>query len=136
MQPIIQLAKELAEIRKDINAIEDSLKPLKVRRDELQAELIKAMKENELKSLKTDDYNFARTVKKDFRVIDESQVMEDLKARNEYENYVKPKIDIIGLKAYQKSLLEGAGEILNGVEPTETEYMSIKTLNAHKENRD
>ena len=128
MQQIIQLAKELATLRQEINTIEDSVKPLKVKRDELQAELIRVMKESELKSLKTDDYNFARTVKKDFKVVDENLVMEELKQRNEYDNYVKPKIDLLGLKAYQSSLLKGTGEILNGVEPVETEYMSIKTI--------
>lgn len=135
MQHILQLARDLAEIRSEINQVKDALKPLEQKREEIQAELIEVMRENELKSIKTDDYNFARTVKKDFKVINELEVIEELKKRNEYENYVRPKIDLIGLKNYATSLLKGTGEILEGMEPTESEYMSIKTLKNDQENR-
>lgn len=128
MKTILKLAKELMELRSEINTIKDALSPIEEKRNAVQLKLIDAMKEVELKSLKTETHNFARTVKKDIKVSDPNLVMDELKKRKLYNEYVKPKLDTISFKAMAKAMLKDTGEVMEGTELSETEYMSIKSI--------
>lgn len=127
MNEIIDLANKLTKLRSDANIIKETLKPVQEEVDKIQSELMSKMREYELKSIKTNTHNFSRTIKKDMKVFNSNLVIEELKKRNEYQNYVIEQLDTIAVKSYAKSLLKETGEVLNGMEPTETEYISIKT---------
>ena len=129
MKEIIALAKALSVLRQEVNNIKElTLQPLQERRDEVQANLIAKLKEAGLKSLKTDTHNFARTVKKDIRVSDEKAVMDYLEGTDNYDLFVQPKLDTAKFKSFAKSTLKGTGEVVPGIEPTESEYMSITSV--------
>jgi len=128
MKKIIELANRLQNLRKNINDLKEKVDILKIEKDDVQAELIEAMKGAELKSIKTNTHNYARTVKRDVRVIDEQIVIAELRKRKMAGKLTSVKLDTIPFKAYAKELLENTGEVIEGSEPTETEYMSIKTL--------
>lgn len=129
MKKIIERAKALSVLRDTINKIkEETLEPLQRERDELQSSLIAQMSEEGLKSLKTDTHNFARTIKKDIRIVDEDDAIEYLKGTENYDFYVQPKLETVDFKKFAKARLKADGEILPGTEPTESEYMSITTV--------
>ena len=86
------------------------------------------MNKSGLKSIKTETHNFARTVKKDVRIIDENAVLKSLENTDRYDMFVQPKLDTVSYKGYAKQVMNETGEILDGTEPYETEYMSIKTI--------
>ena len=76
--------------------------------------------------VKTEDSSFAFTTKKDVRVIDESAVIADLQTRGLKENYVREKLDTLSFKTLAKAMLKETGEIMEGTELTESEYISIR----------
>ena len=84
------------------------------------------MTSNEMCGLKTEDSSFAFTTKKDVRVIDESAVIADLQTRGLKENYVREKLDTLSFKTLAKAMLKETGEIMEGTELTESEYISIR----------
>jgi len=128
MQKIITLAKELAEKRDQVNISKEHLDQLKLEKDKLQSDLMEMMAVNELKSLKTNTYNYSMTAKKDIRVIDPQKVIESLKEKGIYDDYVEPKLNTIMFKGMAKELLKQEGEVFAGTEPTITTYISIKKV--------
>lgn len=128
MNEILELAKKLSEKRSQVDNSEKYLKGLKDERDQLQFDLITALKEAGLKSIKTNEANYSLTTKKDVKVINEAIVMQELMKLGQYDEYVKHKLDTNLFKGYAKSVLDSTGEIIDGTELTETSYISIKTV--------
>lgn len=128
MNDIIELAKKLSEKRDQIKSSEHYLEGLKEERDQLQFELITKLKESGLKSIKTNEANYSLTTKQDIKVTDENSVIEALKVNGVYDDYVKPKLDTLMFKNYAKSVLNNTGEVMEGTELTETNYISIKAI--------
>jgi len=126
MENITQLANALNHIRAEEEKLKEIIKGIQENKTDLQEELIQAMKDKGLKSIKTETHNYARTVKKDIKVFSEEDVMEYLRNHGGYDEYVKPKLDTIKFKSYAKALLKETGEVMDGIELTEKEYMSIK----------
>ena len=129
MEQIIKLANDLVNTRDNINSLKSEMDILKILKDGLQEKLIEVMEQSGLKSLKTDTHNYARTIKKDIKVVDTESVYKDLKSRDLYDEYVKPKLDTVGFKTLAKAILKEDGEIMEGTEITETSYISIKATN-------
>jgi hypothetical protein len=129
---ITQLAEELYRVKLDIKVREEAMRELKLQKDKLQLDLMEAMRNEDLKSIKllfkTGLANFARTIKKDIRVTDESAVIADLAKRKQKSNYVHEKVDVLAFKAYAKSLLRETGEVVDGIELTEKEYIAVKAV--------
>lgn len=127
MNTIIQEANYLTQLRDQINTAKEVLKSLQDERDQIQSGIIADMTKAGLKSIKTHSHNFSITTKKDIKVVDEEAILKELKDRKLYNEYVKPKLDTIAFKLMANSLLKETGEIMEGTEQTETEYMSIKS---------
>jgi hypothetical protein len=128
MKKILKLAASLARIREKEKEIKSLLDSIKEEKREVQAKLIEEMSKLGLKSLKTDTHNFARIVKKDVSVCNESAVISSLKKAGIKDDYVHEKLDVLAFKGYAKALLKNKGELLDGTDITESEYMSIKSV--------
>ena len=114
-------AEELSSIRKDIDTIELELKvkteQLKFKRDKIQNELINALKESELKSIKVaSGENYSMGVRKSFVINDNSKALEWAK-----ENKVV-SVD----KREAEKIIKTLEEIPTGFEIKETEFISIR----------
>lgn len=128
MKKILKLAETLAKLREKESELKAKLDPVREAKLTAQDNLVEAMKGLGLKSLKTESHNFARVVKKDIAVYDEKAVIESLKKSGVKDDYVKERLDVLSFKGYAKHLLKTTGELLDGTEPTESEYMSIKSV--------
>lgn len=128
MKKILKLAESLAKLREKESELKAKLDPIREAKLAAQDKLVEAMKGLGLKSLKTETHNFARVVKNDIAVYDESAVIKSLQKSGVKNDYVREKLDVLLFKGYAKHLLKTTGELLDGTEPTESEYMSIKSV--------
>lgn len=126
MKKILKLAEVLSELRAQESELKSKLAPIKERKLATQEMLIEAMKEMGLKSVKTDEHTFSRVVKKDITVYDQSALIKALQKNGIKDDYVHEQVDVLKFKGYAKQLLKNTGELLDGTEPTESEYMSIR----------
>lgn len=128
MKQILKLAETLAKLREKESELKAKLDPIREAKMAAQDKLVEEMKKLGLKSLKTETHNFARVIKQDIGVYDESAVIASLKKSGIQNDYVKEKLDVLLFKGYAKQLLKSTGELIDGTEPTESEYMSIKSV--------
>jgi hypothetical protein len=126
MKKILKLAEALSKLRAEEKEIKEKLAPVKEKKLTTQEKLVEAMKEMGLKSIKTETHNFARVVKRDIAVYDQGALIKALKKNGMERDYVHEQVDVLRFKGYAKQLLKTTGELLDGTEPTESEYMSIK----------
>lgn len=114
-------AEQLASIRKDIDAIETELKAkteqLKFRRDRIQQELITALKDNELKSIKVSSgENYAMATRKSLDIIDTDKALQ-----------WATKNDAVTIdKRIASSMLKDVEKLPVGFERKETDFISIR----------
>lgn len=127
MKQILKLAETLAKLRVEESEIRAKLDPVREQKQATQDKLVEEMKKLGLKSLKTETHNFARVIKRDISVYDEKAVIDSLKKIGVKDDYVHEKLDVLLFKGYAKQLLKSTGELVDGTEPTESEYMSITT---------
>lgn len=124
---ITHYTNELITVRNQIAFFTQKLDELKEKRDMTQRTLIDAMKSNNLKSWKTNDNSFSLVSKMDTRIINEEEVIQDIKSRK-LEWLVTEKIDTVRFKQIANLLLKETGELFFGTETVTTEYLSVRSL--------
>ena len=133
MQDLQTLAQQLVELRAQITAIEEQAKPLKAKKDELQAQVLELMKATSQFGVKYQDFTVSRAVRKTLDVQDEKQVIAQLKERGMTQYYSEQLNDL-----FKKSLateIVKAGEAIDGTAITETEYVSIRQSASNSDRR-
>jgi len=128
MKKILKLAKELEEAKADIVRMKLIADPLKEKKDEIQAKLIAAMEEMELKSIKTNTNSYSMAVRRTISVYDSQAVIEDMKLRDPKESYTQVTLDVKKFEGYSKALLKESGEMVDGTDINETPYITIKAV--------
>lgn len=131
MQKILKLAKELEQARADINRMKAMVEPFEEKKAKIQEKLMEEMKKSEIKSIKTNTNNYSLTVKKDIKVVNEKAVMDSLDKKY-YDILVTPRLNTLDFKKYAKNILKETGEVFEGTELTEAEYISIKSVKDDK----
>lgn len=119
------LVYNLTSIRKSIQEFTDRLDLLKIEKDLIQSNLINYMKDNNLKSWKTNDNTFSLISKYDVQILDESKLMDELNIRN-LNWYIITKIDSTRFKQLANSLLKETWELFHWTTTTLTEYISVR----------
>lgn len=122
---IQEITQNILEARKSLAQLDEAKKGLTEKKKQFEDQLIEAMRSQKMKSVKTDDANFAITVKKDLRVTDEDKLIANLLER-ELDHFIVRKVDLINLKPTLRKMMNEDGEILDGTEPTESEYLTVK----------
>ena len=125
-QDLKALAEKLAEKRAQVENSKHYLEGLKAEKDGIQQQLLKALNESGIKSIKTDQCFFSSVLKHEPVVVDEHAVIEALKSRGLLEDHMVIKLDAIRLKSTANALLKESGEVLDGMEIRDTEYISIR----------
>jgi hypothetical protein len=118
------LAEQLAMARETVNSAKEAYEELKKHKDMVQANLLDALKECEVKSIKTENCFFSMVTKQEPVIIDSAIVTKDLISRGIYEDHLK--LDTAQVKSTAKALLKEHGEVMDGMEISETEYISIR----------
>ena len=121
---IKQKAKQLLELRKEANFVKEQLDRIKFKRDEIQRSLMEEMKQEEFNSVKVDDTMISLTVRKTLQIVNEKELMTDLKKRG-LDDYVKEAVDRDLWKGLSSELIK-RNETMNGLEIKETEFVSIR----------
>ena len=124
---LTQLAQELCKVRSEAAALKDTLGFLKEKRDGLQACMLEMMQAERMKQYKTDTATISRAVKSDIRIVDEPELVAELAARKVLDQYYVSRIDMAPFKSFANALLKETGEVLMGIEPVRSEYLSIRT---------
>lgn len=119
-------AQNLAEARELVNRLKTQLDEAKVLKDNIQQALIEEMSEQGFKSIKTDTHNFAVVNKKDVRIVDEQALKQHLGRTGMLDSLMVHKVDTVAFKSTANAMLKETGEMFDGTEVVETEYMSIK----------
>ncbi|NDK09140.1 hypothetical protein EOM39_07945 [Candidatus Gracilibacteria bacterium] len=120
-----KLVNNLLTIRNNIQQLTDNVDLLKAEKENLQNKLIVYMKDNNLKSWKTNENTFSIVSKYDVQVIDELRLMQELNLKN-LTGYIIQKIDTTRFKSLANSLLKETGELFNGTTTVLSEYVSIR----------
>lgn len=127
IEHINHYTQQLIIVRNQIVFFTEKLDELKEHRDTLQRWLIEAMKSNNLKSWKTNQNSFSLVSKMDTRILNEEEVIRDIKSRK-LEGLVIEKIDTVRFKQIANLLLKETWELFFGTENVTTEYLSIRSL--------
>ena len=125
MNDILELARELEHLRKRCEEKKAELEPLQAQRDIVQGELMEAMRISKLKAVKTDTSNYSLVTRHDVRIVDERRLIESMPAHLRDE-CVRPRVDTAIFKATALSMLKNTGEVLDGSEAIETQFISIR----------
>ena|SRR3990167_10312872 len=114
------IADKLFKIKSEIQAFEDSIKPLKEKEENLRTDMLTALKESRMDSFRDDNVplTFTRAYRSSLEITDAFHAM-DWAIVNECA-----KVDTIA--ANKK--LKGAGALPKGFGYKETEYLTIKTI--------
>ena len=118
---------ELMTTRNQIAFFTEKLDELKTHRDTIQKWLIDAMRHNNLKSWKTNEYSFSLVSKLDTRIINEDETIRDIRTRK-LEGLITEKIDSVRFKQIANLLLKETGELFFGTESVTTQYLSVRSL--------
>ena len=122
---ITGIAQKLLKAREEVQAIDVYLKDLKANRDELQLILLSSMRDTNLSQWKISEATISRVSKQNVFIMDETKVINELRSRNLYKDYVFEKIDSSRFKVLAKSLTE-KGQLLEGTQVEERDYISIR----------
>ncbi len=126
MNPLTKTANELTLARDEVDKLKELLDVAKEKRDEKQFDLIKQMTKEGFKSIKTEHHNFAVVKKKDIKIVDQEAVLKALDERGLKSDLMVSKLDTIRFKSTANAMLKETGEVFEGTEVTETNYVSIK----------
>ena len=126
IENITSLATRLISLRDEVNITTQYLQELKLQRDSLQYEMLGTMQSENLLQYKVPNWTVSRTIRKDIAIIDESELIQQLKERDLEKDYVYPKLDTLKFKTLWKALAE-KWDILNGTTISETEFISIRS---------
>ena len=137
MQDLQTLAQELVELRAEITAIEEQAKPLKARKDELQAQVLELMKATQQFGVKYQDFTVSRAVRKTLDITDEKTVIAQLKEKGLMQYFSEQLNELFkkGLAPVIIKEAEASGEVLDGTQVAETEYVSIRQSASNSDRR-
>lgn len=117
LNAITTVAQELYDLETRISKFEEAFKPLKEQRDELRGELLSALKQSHLKSVKVESGEmFVRLQKINYEIVDEDKANAWAKKNNCL------RID----KIAANQLLHKAIETPDGFDRVQKEYLSVK----------
>lgn len=119
-----QKATELFELRKDIEKITEMADTLKIKKDNLQQEIIKMMNDMGFNSIKTNKATISKVITKKLIIKNEKKLIEDLKNRG-LQNYVHEKVDSVLWRSFGK---EARKQNFEGTECVETEHISVRNI--------
>ena len=128
---------ELLSLRSQIDEIENSIVPIKKQKEALQGEIIADMKEQNFKSVKTQEATISIKATKTMKIVDERMVISQLKAKG-LTDYIIEAVDKELWKGFSAEAIKQNMPLL-GTEIKETEYISVlknKASNANEENND
>lgn len=118
------LADKIIELNSAILVHEAPLKELKLERDELREQMLEALQKSRLNEVRTEGgVTFTRAFRNSYKVIDSKKALPWL-LKNDA---VKPDTIKLG------KLLRGVPAIPDGIEWTETPYLSVRGLNSEEE---
>ena len=126
MSKIQDKAKQLLELRLEAEKAKLVLDGIKVKKNEIQNELMAIMTDEGFNSVKIDKTSISKAIRKTMVIRDEEMLIEDLKKRNLGNEYVCETVrrDLWkGLSA--KAVKEN--ETFEGTEISENEFISIRT---------
>jgi len=114
----------LLDLRSQINDIKKQLEPLQAQRDELQQNIIDTLKKKEIRSIKTEEATISRVIQKRLVIVDEQEVIKDLK-KQKLNDYV---VEAVNRKIFtpMANKMASEGKTLKGSEIAETEYISVR----------
>src|SRR5437588_799311 len=119
LKTIQALASELQDVRGEIAAFEESMRPLKDREEELRERMLAALKKDRLSSFKTEDgMAYVRAFRTSYAITDPAKALAWAN-----ENGCA-KVDTAKLS---KALRGNAQAIPDGFDYSETEYLTIKS---------
>jgi vacuolar-type H+-ATPase subunit D/Vma8 len=123
-----ETSQELIGLRQQINELDDAHKlvvaPLKEKKDKLQTEIMESLKESGQYSARFEHGTVSRAVKKTLKVVDEKVVIAHLKQLGVGDEYTSVQLNDLFKNSFSKAVVK-SGEVINGTEITETEYISI-----------
>jgi len=127
---IIEIAKKLNEQRSKIDKLKEKhgteMQEQMFLKEELQMQLMAAMKEQGMKTVGTEQNTISIAQKKTPKVVDQSKLDADLEQRGLLEDMYVKKFDTIRFKSVANNLLKDTGEVLDGTDIEVTEYISIR----------
>lgn len=133
---IKETTQELLEVRNKIADIdqkyEKKIAPLKAKKDQLQAEILKSLAESEQFSARFDFATVTRAVRKTLQIVNESELVAHLKATG-LTDYIKETVNELFDGTKKEAIKQGIA--LPGTEIKETEYISISSSDPEKEKR-
>lgn len=130
---IHEKVKNLLALRDKINAITEQLEPLRLQRDETQADIIKHMTRQGFRSVKTENTTVAKATRKRLVIQNEKDLIADLKSKG-LNDYVREQIDKDLFKGFAIEAIK-SGNLPVGTSVEETEYISIRTINKKDERK-
>lgn len=120
-------AKNLLELRAKINEAEEKLKPLKVERDEMQANIIASMIRVGFDSVKVAGMaTISKAIRKTLVIQDEDALVADLKERK-LTDMVKERVNVGLWRPFATQAVKD-NLTLGGTELKETSFISIRKV--------
>lgn len=114
------IAEQIIAIENEIQAFEEPVKQLKLRKEELRERMIHALKENRLNSFQTEsDVGFSLAYRSSLEITDEKKALE--------WGFINQCIKVDTVKANR--VLKGAGALPEGFVQAETEHLVVTGLN-------
>lgn len=127
--PLKDLVQALIEVRELISGVDKQYKeqvtPLKAAKKDIELEILKNLKETEQYSARFKGATATLSVRKGVKVIDEDKAVADLKIRG-LKDYYSTRLSPLFHDSLAKEVKKGNIEV-DGVEVTETEYISVRT---------
>ena len=121
----MEVAGEVMKLEKLKREVDDRLK-------EYKAQLLDVMKQLGVKSLKTEEYTLYRTQYKYVDVKDHAKAIEALQKR-EIPTDTKVVLDMDTMKVPLDTLVKKQGEVIDGVELSEREYVGVRLTEKKEE---
>lgn len=120
---------ELVKVRNEIARLdelyEQSVAPLKLKRDALQAQITEELKKMGVLSQRFQDATVSRAVKKSVQVLDEAKAVAALKEKG-LEQYVSESINSLFWDSAAKQIAKEGKTDIDGLVIQEKEYLSVR----------
>ena len=120
---------ELVKVRNEIARLdelyEQSVAPLKLKRDALQAQITEELKKMGVLSQRFQDATVSRAVKKSVQVLDEAKAVAALKEKG-LEQYVSESINSMFWDSAAKQIAKEGKTDIDGLVIQEKEYLSVR----------
>jgi len=124
MKIIQDKIEELLHQRTKVNEIETMLKTEKLKKTEMQNDVMSELTKQGFNSIKIGNTTVAKSIRKTMRIINEKDLMKDLR-RKGLNNYISEQIDKDLFKGLATSMVKD-GKLFEGTEISELEYISIR----------